>query len=81
MKVDAPETPSPQETQKKQAKDQNQDDEDEKPKWMGHEKVMMTNQDGKEESEGSAGEDYDSMMTPEEKAEELLRAQVKKHEA
>ena len=80
MKVDLPEPSPQQETKKKQTQDPNQEEE-EKPKWMGHEKIMMTNQDGNEDDEASAGEDYDSMITPEEKAEELLRAQVKKYEA
>ena len=46
------------------------DDEDEPREWHGHEKVMMTNLDGKPEvDDGEYKPDYDSMMTPQEMIE------------
>ena len=55
------------------------DDED-KVDLHGHERVML-NLNKDEESDGSEYEDFENMITPEEKAEEFLRIQTKLREA
>ena len=54
-------------------------DDDEKVDLHGHERVMLNQ--NKDEPDDGEYEDFENMITPEERAEEILRAQVKLREA
>ena len=54
-------------------------DSDEKVDLHGHERVMLNQ--NKDEPDDGEYEDFENMITPEERAEEILRAQVKLREA